>query len=449
MRQHRTLKRSAIVVGLLALLAGWIVTNLDESVGSANQEAQRFPRSAAKLQAPAGNRPTTRSTTIEGVPAAILPNGRLVTPVGVEVNVTAPKPFGLALSPTETALATINSGASRFSVSLIRGLDQATPSVTRVDLDATFMGVVFSKDGSRFYAAGGENGNIWVGDTAQSKILGSVNLNGPSHPLDRPLASATAPALRFKGAFPGNMVLSRDGRHLYVVDQGAFQIQVIDTTKVATGLDPSGLIVEPDNFAAVVQRIPAGRYPFGVTLSPEGDELYVTHVGVFQYTHLRPSSPTGDNNVDYPLCYPAAGYPDETVGSTTLKIKKVDPRNLPEAQRDPEGIRCGYVSQDQSYTVPGLGDPNVAESSSVYVIDVRNPAQARLARVLKPGLLVGQVVDGIAAYSGSHPNAVARTDRALYVANGNNDSISVFHPRSFRRLADIPTGELLGTDVEH
>jgi DNA-binding beta-propeller fold protein YncE len=441
MHQQRTFKRSTILASLPALLSGCSTAPTDEAVSAATEQALRVERRPVQFEAPAGNRPAIRSTTIDGLLAAVLPNGRLVTPAGVEVNVTAPKPFGLALSPTGTVLASINSGSSRFSVSLIRGLDQPTPSVARVDLDATFMGVVFSKDGSRFYASGGENGNIWVGDTAQSKIIGSVNLNGELHPLDRPLASTTAPVLRFKGAFPGNMVLSRDGHYLYVVDQGAFQVQVIDTTKIATGIDASGLVTEPDNFAAVVNRIPAGRYPFGVTLSSDDDELYVTHVGVFQYTHLRPSDPVGDNNIDYPLCYPAVGYPDETYGPTELKIKKVDPRNLPEAQRDPEGIRCGYVSQDQTYTVPGLGDPNAAASSSVYVIDVRKPLQARLARVLKPGLLVGQVADGIAAYSGSHPNAVVRTNRALYVANGNNDSISVFHLHSFKRLSDIALGE--------
>ena len=51
------------------------------------------------FSAPAGDRPATTNTVIDGVSAAILPNGRLVTPAGTEVNVQAPKPFGLALSP--------------------------------------------------------------------------------------------------------------------------------------------------------------------------------------------------------------------------------------------------------------------------------------------------------------------------------------------------------------
>ena len=52
-----------------------------------------------RFSAPAGNRPATTNTVIDGVSAAVLPNGRLVTPAGTEVNVQAPKPFGLALSP--------------------------------------------------------------------------------------------------------------------------------------------------------------------------------------------------------------------------------------------------------------------------------------------------------------------------------------------------------------
>src|SRR5262249_28350581 len=51
------------------------------------------------FSAPAGERPATTKTTINGLNGAILPNGRLLTPAGVEVNVQAPKPFGLALSP--------------------------------------------------------------------------------------------------------------------------------------------------------------------------------------------------------------------------------------------------------------------------------------------------------------------------------------------------------------
>ena len=51
---------------------------------------------------------------------------------------------------------------------------------------------------------------------------------------------------------------------------------------------------------------------------------------------------------------------------------------------------------------------------------------------MKTGPLVGQREDGIDIYSGSHPNAVVVGTDAIYVANGNNDSISVLDPRTYR-----------------
>jgi DNA-binding beta-propeller fold protein YncE len=416
----------------------------DDDHGRDSAARSRF----AAFRAPAGNRPATLATVVDGRDTAILPNGRFITPVGVEVAVGAPKPFGLALSPDGRTLATINSGASKFSVTLIRDLTAAAPVATRIDVNATFMGVVFSADGKSFFASGGENGNVWVGDSATGAVIGSVNLNGAAHPLDRPLSVTADPTLRFKGAFPGNMALTANGRHLYVVDQGSFQVHVIDTRAIATGVDAGGKIVEPDNFAAVVGRVKVGRYPFGIALSPDNRTLYVTNVGTFQYTHLRPAAPTGDANTDYPLCIPGVGYPDEVLTAKTIKIKKIDARTisgLPLTQRDPEGIRCGYVPADRDYTIPALGSPNAAEASSVYVLDVSNPAAATLKTVVKTGRQVGQWQDGIQAFSGSHPNAAVVGEDA-YVANGNNDSISVVDTRNGRVKTEVDLSILRGSD---
>ena len=401
---------------------------------------------AIELHAPAGDLPTTRETVIDGYHGAVLPNGRFITPVGVEVNVDAPKPYGLALSPDGQTLATINSGASRFSVSLIRGLTSATPSVARVNVNATFMGIAFSADGSRFYASGGENGNIWVGETAGNRIIGSVNLNGPTHPLSSPLTVTTNPPGRFKGTFPGRLRLAPDGRYLYVVDQGSFGVFVIDTQQIAVGVDDSGRVVEANNFAAVVGRADAGRYPYAVETTSDGRMLLVANVGIFQYRHLRPANPVGNPNVDYPLGYPAAGYPDETEGPRTIAIKKVDPRNLPTSLRDPNGIRVGYIDQDIEYTVPGLGSPNAPEGSSVYAFDLTNPTSPVLAQRTKTGPLVGDVEQGIRTYSGSHPNAIAIGPEAIYVSNGNNDSVSILQPGTYRELRRVSLSVLDGED---
>jgi DNA-binding beta-propeller fold protein YncE len=438
-RQHKALTAvMAGIVVLVVLTAGAWTAGAEK--GGHDGRLSEFLRFAA----PAGNRPASTSTVIDGVSAAVLPNGRLVTPAGVEVNVQAPKPFGMALSPNGRVLATLNSGAGPFSLTLITDLAGATPVVKRIDLNASFMGVVFSSDSKRVYLSGGENGNIWIADVDAGQIVGSVNLNGDTHPLDRPLSVIPTPALHFKGAFPGNMTLSSSGRLLYVIDQGGFKVHVIDTSLIKTGVDGSGRITEPDNFAAVIGRAPVGRYPFGISLADDRT-LLVTHVGVFQYTHLRPASPTGNDDVDYPLCYPGAGYPDETQHDRVITIRKVDPRALPDALQDPDGIRCGYGS-NRLYTVPGLGSPNAPESSSVYVFDVSNPQVPVRRDIIKTGPLVGESDEGIDAYSGSHPNSVIATSDAIYVANGNNDSISILDRASHTETGRIQLSLLHGQD---
>ncbi len=150
-----------------------------------------------------------------------------------------------------------------------------------------------------------------------------------------------------------------------------------------------------------------GRYPFGIALSPDDRTLFVTHVGVFQYTHLRPANPTGDANVDYPLCYPGAGYPDETRNDRVIEINKVDPR---QSARQPARSRRHplRIRPDRSPSTPFRDSaarmrrsrrPSMCSTSAIR-------AEPERREIVKTGPLVGEREDGIAAYSGSHPNAV-------------------------------------------
>src|SRR5215831_1960725 len=296
------------------------------------------------FRAPAGTLPATEHTPIDGYDAAILPTGRIITPVGTEVSVGAPKPYGMALSGDGSMLATINSGVGPFSVTLIRNLTGA-PQTKVVTLDATFQGVAFSRDGSRFFASGGEDGLVWVGDSASGAILAVVNLNTPAHPLSGPINPASTPPGKFRGTFPGSMTLDATGRYLHIVDQGGFLVHTIDTTKI-DAVNHGILAADPNNFPAVIGTVKVGRYPFAIAASPDNHSLFVANVGIFQYKHLDPVNPTGDPNHDYPLGYPGTAYPDDMDNDKSIQIKKVDTRHLPDTLRDPEGIRVGYIAQD-------------------------------------------------------------------------------------------------------
>src|SRR5262245_56129115 len=156
--------RHRMLTGVTALIVTALFT-----AGAWTAAAQRGEHDGGlsgflRFSAPAGNRPATTSTVIDGVSVAVLPNGRLLTPAGVEVNVQAPKPFGMALAPNGRMLATLNSGAGPFSLTLITDLASAAPLVRRIDVNASFMGVIFSPDSRRVYLSGGENGNLWIAD---------------------------------------------------------------------------------------------------------------------------------------------------------------------------------------------------------------------------------------------------------------------------------------------
>jgi DNA-binding beta-propeller fold protein YncE len=417
--------------------------------GSATAAPVVVPEDAHFFTPPARDLPASRDTVIDGNHVAVLPNGRFITPAGIEVPLDAPKPFTLDVSRDGKTAITVNSGSSRFSVSLIRNLDTANPVAVRIPLDATFLGVVLSPDGKRFYVSGGDNSVVLVGDVAAGRIIASVNLNGSAHPITAPFDVTHRPGGRFKGAFPGAMALSTDGRWLYVVDQAAFAVHAIDTTRVVTGIDSSGSVVEPNNFAALASSTTVGRYPFGIAIAPGGKQLVVTHVGLFQYTHLRPANPTGDSNIDYPLCYPGTSFPDDMAKDKTIRISKIDPNQLDGLPaQDPRGVRCGYVAADQDYTIPGLGSPNVPEASSTYLMSLADPAHPVLSKVVKTGPAVGELDHGVAAYGGSHPNAVAFGKRYAYVANGNNDTISVVDPRAGTELQRISLTSLQGYDAQ-
>src|SRR3712207_8728647 len=99
---------------------------------------------------------------------SILPNGRLVTPVGRQVTV-APHPYGLCLSRDGRTLVASSSGTDPFALAIIRDPASPRPGVRQLPsgaktdpavLNATFMGLAVSPDGATLYASGGDDGTV-------------------------------------------------------------------------------------------------------------------------------------------------------------------------------------------------------------------------------------------------------------------------------------------------
>ncbi len=314
----------------------------------------------------------------------IIPNGRIIRPAGKTVRI-APHPYGLTLSPDGRTVITANSGTSPFSISILDNIFSGNPAVhqipegTQTDedlLSAVFMGLAVSPDGQIVYVAGGQTNKIFLFDLKTRKKTGTIFCDQSVDNQD------------YKDGYIGDLVLSRDGKMLYAVDQIGFRMVVIDTQK-----------------KQVVANVPVGRYPFGIALSPDEKTVYVANVGMFQYNYIK-------------------GADRKRIKETAMK----KPAFGFNTQQMREGIHTDTLD------VPGLGDPNVPESFSVWAIDA---ATRQVTAKVKTGVLVGEKLDGIPAVGGSSPNSIVATNQYVFVSNGNNDLISIIDPKSQKIVRNI------------
>ena len=334
---------------------------------------ERASSTRPEMQAPAGERPTHIDSSGE----TILPNGRLITPRGVQVKV-APHPYGLALSPDGKTLVTANSGTAPFSVSIITDLAGGQPSVAQIppgfksadaDPKSVYIGVAIAPDNRTLYVSEGENGQVGIWDLGDRERRGSLDINGAFQGKAYP--NSTTAELR----------LSRDGHNLYVLDFAHFRLVVLDTQS-----------------RQIVSSTPVGRLPLGLALSPDGERAYVSNVGMFRYSLVPDYDPkqARDTGLDFP---PFAYLSQEANEGTVVQEKNL----------------------------AGLGDPNVPESNSVWAIDVSNPAAPSVTARIRTGIPVGDQSVG-----GSSPGGVVAGRNKVYVANTNQDSITIIDARRNR-----------------
>jgi DNA-binding beta-propeller fold protein YncE len=340
---------------------------------------------AAEYSAPAGTRPAIRRP---GAPS-ILPGGRIIAPTGLQY-ITGPGPFGLGISAEGKTVVSVNSGPERFSLTVLER-DKKGQVTTHhyvaakprdekdaaVEADAeqwrsVFMGVAFYGNHSA-YVSEGNSGRVRLVDlsTGNRRKVYDLNQNG------------------FSDSYSGDLAFDAGRGLLYVLDQANFRLVIFDTHR-----------------GRLVSSLPVGRLPFGISLSTDGHSLYVSNLGMFQYSPLPGADPA--KSLETGLPFPAFGFPSM------------------EAR---EGVRreTGRGPVD----VPGLGDPNARESNSVYIVNVEEPTSPRVETVIRTGRPFGDGSEG-----GSSPSAVIATADRVFVSNAHNDSITVIDPKEKKIVAE-------------
>ncbi|MEO6239194.1 MAG: YncE family protein, partial [Vicinamibacterales bacterium] len=225
----------------------------------------------------------------EGV--TLLPNGWRIAPEGRHITV-GDLPMNLVLSPDGRFIAISTSGYSKPALSIFD--TRGSQIVSRIELDHTWLGVVWHPDGQRLFASGASENAIYEFSFAAGRLTaaGNISLGAPeTHPggdvilnagyvaglainaagtrlyaaqlygqkvraID--LATRNVTATAELDAEPYTCILSADGRTVFVSVWGGAKIVMLDAGTLA-----------------VKGEVPVGEHPNAMVLSRDGARLFV------------------------------------------------------------------------------------------------------------------------------------------------------------------------------
>lgn len=349
------------------------------------------------LQVPA----TDQYCIINEKGASVLPSGRLVTPAGKTIRITN-DPFGMAISPDGKKAVTLHNGVftvidlpsmkalrvPSYNQELTSPLaheplaekpfgsnDSAGKVIPSPFSNGSFLGVAFSADSKTIYVSGGDNGAVLVYDIERMQRLDSISLNGKVNGED------------FDDSFTSDLLLHNN--ELLVLDRGNFRLVRYDL-----------------NNNKITASIPAGRQPFGLAVSPDGQTAFVANVGVYSYPLVKGMTEKNYNQMMIPH-HPYGDNTKESIEGTVIEGK----------------------------TIPGVGSPNSPEAMSVFTINLNTN---KVIDKFKTGYLVGEMVEDAEVVGGASPNSIAVGKQYAYVTNATNDNIAVIDYRNHKILHHIP-----------
>ncbi|MGC9197601.1 MAG: alkaline phosphatase family protein [Acidobacteriaceae bacterium] len=313
----------------------------------------------------------------------VLPNGRRITPVG-NWSTLAPFAFTLGVRPDGKQL-TIPAIGWPFSLNIVLRPDSSMPQIQQIPREMrnnrplrahagvsssqrrkirVHEGVAYSPDGRLLYDATGDNGCIEIYDTKTWKQLSSIALDGEIQ------------GKTYKDSFAATLTISRDGRTLYVLDQGNWRVVLIDT-----------------RIRQRIASVPTGVNPFALAVSPNGHRLYVANSGLFEYQRIP-------------------GVDRDRLLSTGLHFPPF--ANLSTQARD--GVNA------EGHTIPALGDPNDPRGSSLWTYNIADRTHPVVSARLRLGAPITGKEDGVVG--GASPSGIIADAGHVYVSLAHEDEVA-------------------------
>ncbi len=185
-------------------------------------------------------------------------------------------PLAMALSPDRRYAAVLLNGWREQGLQVV---DRASGNAQTLEQPAAFLGLAFAPDGSALYASGGNQDVIyvygWSGGraTLQDSVV---------------LAAKTSGRRQSGVSYPAGLALSPDGSTMYVAENLYDSLAVVDVAA-----------------RRVVQRFPAGRYPYGVVAAGDG----TVYVSAWAGTSVRVFRPDGSGRLQADGKIPVGRHP--------------------------------------------------------------------------------------------------------------------------------------------
>jgi len=386
---------------------------VDELLGSIKSAAAGcastvlIHRAAAQME-PAG-------PLADGNGEAVLPNGRRITPAGVQIPAET-LPLNLALTPDGRHLIVTNDGYSDVHQrQFLQVIDTDTLAVDKVEVHH-FVGLAVTPTSDRVFVAN---------DAGPTRVEG-LHFEG-----DTLVHDSTPVANLPDVTFPVGLALSPDASHLYGVGLRSNAFLSID---LATG-------------AVHTANVRIGNLPYGVVVAPDGQRAYVSSWGI--------NGGNGDTTIPAPL--PPLNPNDQQRSSVAV----VDVSN-PDA---PRLLHYIVVSRGVGSVGPNLGVNNHTIYGGIHPSAMALSPDGTLLYVTATDVDVLAVVDTATASTiamvplnvfeagpvdqqlqGVYPNAltVSADGRRLYVADAGINAVQVVsvdpQARTFTPMGFIPTG---------
>ena len=323
------------------------------------------------------------------VDATHLPTGVRLDPGGPSITV-GPMPLSMAAAPGGRFVAVLLNGWARTGVQIVDW--RAGRVMQTLDLPAAFLGLAFSPDGNWLCASGGVTDRIYL-----------FRWTGASAVLEDSIALEHG-SMRPGARYPAQLAFSNDGHRLYVAENLSDSLAVIDMDARRT-----------------VQRVPAGRYPYGVVVGANG----TVYVSAWGGASVSAFATRGDSLLRIGIV-PAGRHPSAMMvnrtgtrlfvaSASTDRIRVIDTRTLSRI-RDLRDDPPGGVTESSTPNALALS----ADESRLYVAEADANAVAAFALSSVTADVPTTGDDSLTARvpSGWYPSALIMLNGTLLVANG-------------------------------